>query len=193
MKNLVSVPPHDPCRLLFWITIQLQCFRGNRSRPLWLELSEPWDSQSILSPSVSLSPCPPSVFLIAHSPSRHSDGGHVWSRAENGQSGSSRTHYYHCKASLHWLLYSHITLLTLSLSPIYRAVQQCRFFFSTVQSSVRDYNFLSSVRIYYFDILIFFCLASLYLCALSTKTVKMKLTLKSYQVFMNLTTGPNGQ
>lgn len=43
-----------------------------------------------------------SAFPIAHSPSPHSsDGGHVWSRAENGQSGRSLTHhYYHCSSYL---------------------------------------------------------------------------------------------
>lgn len=75
-------------------------------------------NQSSLSVSVS-----PSVFLIAHSPPPHSDG--VWSRAENGQSGSSRTHYYHCSSylplslSLRSIDYSHITLLARSLSRNY--------------------------------------------------------------------------
>lgn len=45
-----------------------------------------------LDQSSPLSLSPPFVFLIAHSSSLHSDGGHVWSRAENGQSGSSHIH-----------------------------------------------------------------------------------------------------
>lgn len=73
-------------------------FWGNGSRPLWSELSELWDSQSIL--LLPLSPCLPSVFLVAPSPSLHSDGGHACLRAENGQSGSSHVHYYHCSSSL---------------------------------------------------------------------------------------------
>lgn len=50
-------PSRDPCQLLFWITVWHSAFRGNGSRPLWSELSELWDSQSIL--LLPLSPCLP--------------------------------------------------------------------------------------------------------------------------------------
>lgn len=90
------------------------------------------------SPSLS---APPPVFLIAHSPSPQSDGGHVWSRAENGQSGSSCSYCYHCSSSLSLpaLEYSHTALLALSLSPIY-SVEQYSNVITFFTSSGRDYN-----------------------------------------------------
>lgn len=115
---------------------------GNRWRPLWSELSELWDSQSIL--SLSLSPrLPPLVFLIARSPSPHSDGGHVWSRAENGQSGSSRTLYYHCSSYLSPLSLYTTAILSLFFY-LYRAEERgmITLFFS-LTSSVRDNDWIS--------------------------------------------------
>lgn len=97
MKNLDTLPPAWPMSTLILDHHVASVLSGETDRGLCGQscLNSGTPNQS--SPSLSVSP---SVFLIAHSPSPHSDGGHVWSRAENGQSGSSRTHYYHCSSCL---------------------------------------------------------------------------------------------
>lgn len=92
--------------------------------------------------SFSLSlPVSHSVFLVAPSPSLHSDGGHVWSRAENGQSGSSHVHYYHRSSSLSLFLYvprSHITLLILPLSLPFTALSTTTIWLFSIANAKKE-------------------------------------------------------
>ena len=158
MKDSDTLPSYDPCRLLFWITGERRCFQGETDQDLCGQscLNSGTPNQSSPSPlSLSLSLCLSlflsltlSVYLclslcVSHcslTPSPHRDGGHVWSRAENGQSGCSHSHYYDCSSyllSLSLLAPYRTAILPRSLH-LYLSGTAVGLLFLT--GNIRDYN-----------------------------------------------------